>query len=147
MEIKFGSLQKTIFEIIEIEEYTLDIELGLRIAMGEIETAGTTELHIGQLTDGTLEQFLFLDRITASSLTTATDGIEERQGTQVGLQIAQLVATDGQHLWHGQLSLGEMASQIDESMVFVTTGTDTPDDRTSLFVGHAIIHPVAACTR
>ena len=60
MEIKFGSFQETILEIIEVKKHAVLVKLCLWIAIREIQFTGTSDLYIRQFTDGTLQQFLFL---------------------------------------------------------------------------------------
>ena len=77
VKIKLGGFQETVLEIVQVEEHTVLIELCLRITVGEVQSTCSTDLDVRQLTDGTLQQFLLLQRITATCLTTTTNGIEE----------------------------------------------------------------------
>ena len=147
MEVDLRGLQETVFEIIEVEEHTVHIKLCLGIAVGEVEPAGTAHLDVRQFTDSSPQQLLFLQRVTPTGLTTAAHGIEERHRTQVGLQVAQLIVTGSQYLWHGQLTTVEMLCQIEESMVFVTAGADHADHRLPLLVGQSVIGTVTARPR
>ena len=81
MEVNLGSLQETIFKIVEVEEYRVAVESRLGITVVEIQPIGSYNLNLRQLTDGTTQQFLLLQRITATSLTSATNGIEQRHRT------------------------------------------------------------------
>ena len=77
MEVEFRSLQEAVLEVVEVEEHAVDIELCLRIAVGEVESTGTAYLDIGQFTDGTAQQFLLLQRVTATRFTSTLDGFKE----------------------------------------------------------------------
>ena len=81
VEVNLGSLQETVFKIVEVEEYRVAVESRLGITVVEIQPIGSYNLNLRQLTDGTTQQFLLLQRITATSLTTATNGIEQRHRT------------------------------------------------------------------
>ena len=112
MEIELGSFQEAILKVIEVEEHAIHIKLSLRIAVGEVESTGTTELDIRQLTDRPAQQFLLLQRITTACLTTAPHGIKQRYRPEVSLQVSQLVVAGSQHLGYGQLTTVEMLRQI-----------------------------------
>ena len=101
MEIYLGSFQEAILEVVEVEEHGIGIKSRLRIAIAEVETSCTTNLEFWQLTDGASQEFLLMQSIAATGFTTATNGIEQRLTAEVGLNVAQLVAADCQHLWHG----------------------------------------------
>ena len=146
VEVELGGFQEAILEVVEVEEHGVDVESRLGIAVGEIKPAGTSHLDVGQFADGLLQQFLLGKRITASCLASATDGIEQRQRSEIGLQVAQLVVADGKHLGNRQLPFHEMAIQIDECVVFVTTGADAAYDRASVGSRETIVRAVAACT-
>ena len=88
MEVEFGGFQEAVLEVVQVEKHAVDIEFGLRITVGEVELAGTTYLNVRQFTDGAAQQLLLLQRITATGFAPATDGIEERGGAKIGLDIA-----------------------------------------------------------
>ena len=144
VEVDLSSLQETVLEVVEVEEHRVAIESGLGIAVGEIETVGTSHLDTRQFTDGTTQQFLLLQRITTTCLTTTSDGVEQRHRTQIGLNVAQLVVADSQNRGDGQLTIGKVSGQIDESMVFITTGTNATHHALALRRGHTIVLAVAA---
>ena len=77
VEVDLGGFQEKVFEVVQVEEYAVDIELGLRIAVGVVESAGTSYLDVRQLADGTAQQLLLLEGVAPTSLASATDGIEE----------------------------------------------------------------------
>ena len=52
VEIEVGRFQEAIFEIVEVEEHTVGIELWLRIAVGKIEFPRTSDLYVWQLAYG-----------------------------------------------------------------------------------------------
>ena len=147
MEVNLGGLQETVLEVVQIEEHAVLIELCLRIAVGEVEVSGTTDLDIRQFPDRTLQQFLLLQRVTASRLTTTTNGIEEGERAEVGLQITQLIVAGGQHLRHRQLLSGEVLSQIDEGMILVTTRADDTHHRLTVSIRQPVIGTVTATAR
>ena len=100
MEVELCGLEEAVFEVVEVKEYRVLVEGGLRIAVREIKLTGTTQLDVRQLANGLFQQCLFLQGVAPASLASATDSIEERERSQVGLQLAQLVITDCQHLGH-----------------------------------------------
>ena len=146
MEIKFGSFQETILEIVQIEEHAIDIELRLRIAMGEVKSTCTTNLYVRQFTDGAFQEFLFLQGISSASFTSSTYSIKEGSAAQIGLDITQLIAAGCQYLWYWELALGEMLCQVDESMVFVATCTNHTYDSLTVLIRQTKISTVTTCT-
>ena len=76
MEIKFRCLKETILKVIQVEQDTVYIKLGLRIAVAEIKFTSTTYLHVWQFTNGALKQFLFLQRVSSTGLASTANGIE-----------------------------------------------------------------------
>ena len=144
MEINLCSLQETIFKVVEVEKYRIAIESRLRIAVGKIKSISTCHLNLRQLTDGTTQQLLLLQRVTTTSLTTASDGIEQRYGAQIGLDIAQLIATDSKDGRDRQLAISKVLGQIDEGMVLVATGTDAADDTFTFGRGHTVVFTITA---
>ena len=146
MEVEVGGLQETVLEIVEIEQHTVDIKLRLGMALAEVEPTGTTNLDMGQLTDGALQQFLLLHIIPATGRTAARQGIEERLFTEVGLKIAQLVGIDSQNLGYRQTACRKMSGEIDEGVVLVAAGSHHAHHRVALGISHAVITPVAAGT-
>ena len=147
MEVDLRSLQETVFEVIQIEEHAIHIKLCLGIAVGEVESTGTAQLDVRQLTDGPAQQFLLLQRITATGLTTTAHGIEQRHRTEVGLQVTQLIIAGSQYLRHGQLTTVEVLCQIEERMILITAGADHTDHRLPLLVGQSVIGTVTARPR
>ena len=147
MKVDLCGLQETIFEIIQVEEHTINIELRLRITVGKVEFAGSSDLHIRQFTDCTLQQFLFLKGITSSSLTTTTDGIKKRHTAEVCLEISQLVITGSQNLRYGKFTTAEVLRQIDKSVIFITTSTDNAHNGLTIIVSQTIISTITAATR
>ena len=147
MEVYLRSFQETVFKVVEIEEYGVGIKLRLRIAVSEVKLMGTTQLDIRQLTDGTAQQFLLLQRITATCLTTTTDGIEQRHGTQIRLNVAQLIIADSKNRGNRQLTFRKMLGQIDKGMILVTAGTHTAYDALTLRRGHAIVLTITSTSR
>ena len=79
VKIKLGGFQETVLEIIQVEEHTVLIELRLWITVREVKFTGATDLDVRQLTDGTLQQLLFLQGIAPSCLPSTFNGIEERE--------------------------------------------------------------------
>ena len=147
VEVYLRSLQKTVFEIVEVEEHRVFVEGGLRIAVGKVKTVGTHHLNLGQLADGAAQQFLFLQRVAATCLTTTTNGVEQRDRTQIGLDIAQLVVADSKNRGYGQLTLRKMLGQIDKGVILVTTGAHATHYALALRRGHAVILTIATTSR
>ena len=139
MEVNFRSLQEAVFEIVEVEEHRVAIESGLGITVGKVKAVGTHQLNLGQLTDGTAQQLLLFQRITATSLTTTTNGVEQRHRTQIGLDISQLVVADSKNGRNRQLTFSKMLGQVDEGVILVTTGTYTTYYALALRRSHAIV--------
>ena len=96
MKVELGGFEEAILEIVQVEEYAVDIELCLRITIGEIEAARTADLNIRQFADGALQQFLLLQCVTAASFSPTPNGIEERSGAEVSLKIPKLVIARSQ---------------------------------------------------
>ena len=128
MEVELCGLEKAVFEVVEVEKYTVSIKGWGGIAVGEVQFACATNLYVRQLADSALQQLLFFQRIATACLATATDSVEKRNISQVGLQVTQFIVADGQDLGYGKLTLGEVTCQIDEGMVLVTTCTYAPHD-------------------
>ena len=122
VEIELRGLQETILEIVQVEEHAVLVELRLRIAIAPVQPTCATNLNVGQCTDGVHQQLFFALIITPTSLTSAANGIEERHGAKVGLQVSNFIAANCQYLGNWQLSLGEVAGEIDERMVLVAAG-------------------------
>ena len=88
MEIKFSSFQETVLEIVQVEEDTINIKLCLWIAVGEVQFTRTTYLDIRQFTDRTFQQFLFLQGISPSCLTSSTYRVKKGYTAQIRLDIS-----------------------------------------------------------
>ena len=101
MKVELGGFEEAILEIVQVEEYAVDIELSLWITIGEIEAARTANLNIRQFADGALQQFLLFQGIAAACFSPTPNGIEERSRTEVGLKISKLVIAGSQHLRYG----------------------------------------------
>ena len=78
MEIELCGLQETVFEVVQVEQHGISIKCGLRITIREIKFAEASQLDVGQLSDGATQQFLLLQRVASTSLTTATNGVIQR---------------------------------------------------------------------
>ena len=81
MKIQIGRLQETILEIVEVKKNTIHIKFRLRIAIGPVQSASTTQLDIRQLTDCLLQKFLLFLIISTSCFTTTLDRIKKRSST------------------------------------------------------------------
>ena len=147
MEVDLCGLQETVLEVVQVEEHAVLIELRLRIAVGEVETSGTTDLDVRQLADGTLQQFLLLQGVSSTGLPTTSDSIEEGKRAKIGLQIAQLVVAGSQHLRHRQLATVEVLRQIDKGMILVTTGANDTHHGLAVVIRQAVIGTVTATAR
>ena len=147
MEVDLCGFQETILKIIKVEKDTIYIKFGLRITIGEVESNSTTELHIRQLANGTFQQFLLFQRVSATGLSTTANGIEKRHTAQVGLKVTQLIVAGCQDLGNRQLTTVKMFRQIDKSMIFVTTRSNHTNHRLSFMVSHAEISTVTTSTR
>ena len=77
MEVQFGGFQKAVFEVVEVEQHAVLVKLWLRVTLAEVQSFGTSYLHVGQLTYGVDQQFLFLHIVSAASLTPAVECSEE----------------------------------------------------------------------
>ena len=104
VEVESCGLEEAILEIVEVEEHTVGVELRLRIAVGEVESACSPNLYVRQFAYGFHQQFLLDQRISSSGITSSGYGVEERGGAKVGLQVAHLVVADGDDLRHRQFS-------------------------------------------
>ena len=144
MEVNLSRLQETILEVVQVEEHRIRIESRLWIAVREVELTGSTQLHIGQFADSTFQQFLFLQRITASCLASPSDGVKQRHIAQVSLDVAQLIVANSKYLRHWQLSSCKVTGQIDKGVILVATGADASDDTLTLDIGHSIVFTIAA---
>ena len=144
MEVDLGSFQETVFEVVEVEEHRVAIKRRLRIAVGKVKPVGSRHLDSRQLADGATQQFLLLQRITATSLTASSDSVEQRHGTQVGLNVTQLVIADRKNGRDRQLTISKMLGQVDKGVVLVTTGTHTTYHALALRRGHTIVFTIAA---
>ena len=145
MEVDTGGFQVAVFEVVEVEHHARLVERRLRIAHGEIESSASLKLHAGQQTDGLAEQFFFRVAVVAASLTSGFDGVEERRGTKVGLQIAHLIGTDGQHLRHGKTFGCKVAGQGDKGMVLLAASAHAAYHGVAVGRGQAVVDAVAAC--
>ena len=144
VEVELGSLQETVFEVVEVEQDGIGVELRLRIAIDEVQFVGTIQLDVRQFADGTTQQVNLLHIVTTTCLTTTTNGIEQRGVAQVGLDIAQLIVADSQYLRHWQLLLGKVLGKIDEGVIFITTGTHAAYHTNTLTIGQSVILTIAA---
>ncbi len=144
MKVEFGGFEEAVLEVIEVEEHTLFIELGLRIAHRPIEAARTAQLDVGELADGAHKELALGLGVASASLASAPKGVKEGGGAQVGLQIAQLVVGHSQDGRHGQLAVAEMAGKADEGMVLVAAGAHNAYHREPVGIGKTIVDTVAA---
>ena len=142
MEIEVGGLEKAVFEIVQIEQHTLCIKHRLRIAVTPIKSSGTPHLDIGQFAHDLLQQFFFPLIVSPSCFSAALDGLEEREVTQILLQVSQFIIINSQHIWHGQLTLFEVFGKIDKRMVLITARTYHSYYRTAISITHAVIGTV-----
>ena len=145
VEIELGGLEEAILEIVEVEQNAVHVELGLRVAVAEVEPAGAPYLYVGQLPDGAHEQLFLVDIVAPSGLPATGNGVEERHRAEVGLQVAQLVVAHGEHTRHGQAPLVEVIAEVNERMVFVAARAHHADHGGPVGIGHAVILAVAAC--
>ena len=147
MEVELRSLEEAVLKVVQVEEHGVLVERRLGVAVREVELAGAPQLYVRQLADGLFQQRLLGQRVTASGLTTAPNGIEQRHRTEVRLQIAQFVVAHGQHLRHGQLTLREVTGQIDKRVVLVAARADAANDAVSVRVCQSVVLTVAAGPR
>ena len=95
VEVEFGSFEKAIFEVVEVEEHAIYVELGLWIAYGPVEPAGSAHLDVGQLADDGCEKLFFVLIVPSSRLSSATQGFKEGGMSEVGLEVSQFVVAHG----------------------------------------------------
>ena len=144
VEIEVCGFEETVFEIVEVEQHVLLIELRLGVTVLPFEPPCATYLEVGQLPDGLHQQLLFGEVVASTGITSSFQGIEEGAVAQVFLQIAQTVIADGENLWHRQLSLFEMAGEIEKGVVLVEARPHHTDYRMPLVVEETVIPTVAA---
>ena len=147
VKVQICSLQETVFEIIQVKQHIIDIELRLRIAVFPVESTCSTKLDIGQFTNGSDQQLLLLLVVTATRIASTFQCVKQGNWSQVGLQIPHLVIVNSQNFRHRQLPLREMLGKIDKRMVLITTRSHDTNDAFSLRVGQSIIQSVTACAR
>ena len=58
VEVEVGGFEEAIFEIVEVEEHTVGVELRLGIAVGKVESTCSPYLYVGQLAYGSHQEFL-----------------------------------------------------------------------------------------
>ena len=146
VEVQLGSLQETVFKVVQVEQHRYRVEVRLWITVRKVQLTSTTQLYIRQLADGTLQQLLLLQRIATTSLTTTTDGVKQRHRTQVRLQVAQLIVRHCQHLGHRQLTLRKVLGQIDEGVILITTRTHASYHRRAVGSYQSIVLTITAGT-
>ena len=146
MEINLCGLQETILEIVQVEEHAVHVKLRLRITIGEVQVSCSLNLDVRQFTDSTLQQLLFFQRISATSLPTASDGIKKRCGTEVCLQITQLIVGGSKDLGHRQLQFAEMLCQVDKGMILIPAGTHDAHHSLSVIIRQTVVGSVTAAT-
>jgi len=144
MKIDVCGLEKAIFEVVQVEEYTVFIKLGLRIALAPIHLVSATNLDVGQLANGAEKEFLLGHIVSSAGIAATLDGIKQRGVSQVGLQVSHLVVAHGQQAWHGQLLLDKLPVDTDKSTVLVYTGAHYANHGVSVGICHAVILAIAA---
>ena len=147
VEVEFRWFQKTILEIVKVEQYTVYVEFRLRIAVRPVKSICALHLYCRQLTNCLHEQLLFHLVVSAASLSSAADGIIERRSSEVGLQISQFVVGNCQHLRHWKFHFPKMACQMDKGMVFVAARANDTDYGFTVIIGKPVILAVASCPR
>ena len=147
VEVELSSLEETVLEVVEVEAYTVLVELWLRIADRPVEPAGTAQLYIGQFADGAEQELALVLVVAAAGIAPALEGIVERGGAEVGLQIAQLVVAHGKDSGDGQLAGAEVAGKVDEGVVLVAAGAHHADNRVAVGIIKTVIGAVAAGSR
>ena len=109
MKIKVGRFQKTILEIIQVEQHAVLIKFGLRITLLPFQSSCSPHLDIGQRPDGFHKQLFFILVISATGLSSSRKGMKEGLATQISNNITQFVIINGKNCRHRQLSLCKMA--------------------------------------
>ena len=117
LKFQTGCFQEAVFEVVQVPKHGALVELGLRIAMREVESFRSGKLYGREQTDGLAEQFFFFFRegVGDASL---LDGVEEERVAQVFLQVEQLVVRYAEHLRYGQVLLLEVFRHVEERLVF-----------------------------
>ena len=100
LEVEAGGFQEAIFEVIQIPQDAAAVELGLRIAVGEIHPLGSGKLDGGQQAE-CLAQQLFLVFIEDAGLASFLNGVEEQRVAQVFLEVIDVVVRLDEHLRNG----------------------------------------------
>ena len=77
MEIEFCGFQKTILEIVQVEEHAVHVKLRLRITLREVKPARSANLYVGQLADSAYEQFALTYRIPPAGGTSRGQCVKE----------------------------------------------------------------------
>src|SRR5574344_100375 len=144
VEVESRLLQKTIFEIVKVEQHAVLIKIRLRVAVGEIQLARTSYLDIRQLADSLKQEVLLLFVISSARGTPFGKGIEKRNLAQVRLDVPQLILTDSKDTGYRKFAFGKMTAQIDESMIFITAGADNSNYSATKMVCNSIIFAVTA---
>ncbi len=118
LEFQPGSLEKTIFEIVQIPEDAAVVELRQGIALAEIESYGAAELDVRKHANGTRQQLLLLGGERAS-LATLLYHVEEDSIAEVGLEICHAVVGDCHDLGHREIAAAEMLGQRNERLILL----------------------------
>ena len=128
MELQFCGFQEAVFEVVEVKEHIVLVELRLGIAVVPVQADSSSDLQIRQLAYCALQEFFLSQVVSAPGFTSAPNGIKERRTAQVGLEIAHLVAADCQHTGNRQFALHEMPVEVHKSVIFVMAGAKHADD-------------------
>ena len=144
MEIELRRFEKTIFEIIEIEQHTCLIKLRLRVTILPLQTARAAYLNVWQLPDCLGQQSLLTLIIPPACLSAAAQSVEQRHRSEVSLQITQLILACGKNLRHRQPAPCEMSGQINECVILIAAGSYHTYDSRAVSIRHTVILTVTA---
>ena len=142
IEFQPRSLQKTVFEIIQVRHHHPAVELRLRPAHAEVQPLRSLELDFRQTGNGFQKQGLLL-RTVISRLPSGGHGIKKAAVTEILLQIIQAVSTDRHHLGDAEALASEMPGHAYKRLILLHIGACHSHKRLPS-PGNAEILPVAA---
>ena len=117
-------LEETILEVVEVEEDIRLVHRLLGVADGEIEVLSAEDLNAGKLRDGAPQEVALSIAVSATSLASRTQSIEERTRTEVFLQVATLIGRDREDARHREPFRSEMTGEGDEGVILFYRSSD-----------------------
>ena len=147
MEVEVCRFQKTILEVIEIEEHTVLVKLRLRITIAPVQPHSSLHLYSRQLSYGVHEQLLLFTGIASTGIPSCLESIVERSAAKVGLQIAQLIIRHTKNGRHRKFHRVKMFGKIYEGVVLVATCSNDSYYSLACRIRKSVILTVAASSR